>query len=132
MKIKGERDQIVQSPLGKKRLDNTGAAIGAARMKADEAYGAIPLLLKEYINNNSESAWSKIRVRIDNVYRTVSHALEALDAEESFSNEISNLLKSGKKLCFTKPKPMRAPTKQRPTTAMVIQRCRMQVERKER
>ena len=32
----------VQSPIGKKQLDNSGSAIGAARMNPEEGYGAIP------------------------------------------------------------------------------------------
>ena len=90
----------VQSSIGEYRLDNSGAAIGAARMDPAKAYGAIPLLLQEYINTGSEDAWQEIRGRIDNIYLTVSSAMEALDSEEPFSAEVKKLLESGKKLFF--------------------------------
>jgi hypothetical protein len=91
---------VVQSPIGKRQIDNTGAAIGVARMNPAEAYDAIPLLLKEYINSNSEIAWEEIKSRIDKVYITVSSALEALDAEAPFSLDVMNLVRTGKKLFF--------------------------------
>jgi len=84
MKKKTKSGQMVQSPIGKRRLDNAGAAVGAARMNPDRAYGAIPMLLKEYIDDGSENAWREIRLRIDNIYDTVSNAMEALDGEVSF------------------------------------------------
>jgi hypothetical protein len=98
--IKDKMNRSVQSPLGKKQLDSTGAAIGAARMNPSEGYGANPILLKEYIDNGSEHAWREIRLRINNVYLTVSNAMEALDAEQPFSGDILQLLETGKKLLF--------------------------------
>ena len=67
MKTRVKLGCMVQSPIGRKRLDCTGAAIGAARMNPAQGYSAIPLLLKEYIDSGSESAWREIRQRIDNV-----------------------------------------------------------------
>ena len=100
MKIRARLGHMIQSPIGKRRLDNTGATIGAARMNPDKAYGAIPMLLKEYIDHGSENAWREIRERIDNVYITVSNAMEALDAEEPFFRNIVKLLEAGGKLFF--------------------------------
>jgi hypothetical protein len=90
----------VQSSIGENRLDSNGAAIGAARMDPANAYGAIPLLLQDYINRGSESSWQEILRRIDNVYLTVSKAMDELDIEEPFSGEVKKLVESGKKLFF--------------------------------
>ena len=103
MKMKAKSGQMVQSPIGKRRLDNTDAAVGAARMNPDRAYGAISMLLKEYIDNGSENAWREIQLRIDDIYDTVSNAMEALDGEVSFSEDIIKHLEARKKLLF-KPK----------------------------
>ncbi len=107
--MKSKSGQMVQSPIGKRRLDCTGAAIGAARMNPDTAYGAISTLLKEYIDNGSENAWSEIQQRIDNIYEAVSIAMEALDGEISFSGDIMKHLDMGKKLLF-KPNMVSLPT----------------------
>lgn len=109
MKMKSKSGQMVQSPIGKRRLDTTGAAIGAVRMNPDIAYGAIPMLLKEYIDNGSDNAWGEIRLRIDNIYDTISNTMEALDSEVSFSGDIIEHLKAGKKLLF-KPNLVSLPT----------------------
>ncbi|MFC1958297.1 DUF362 domain-containing protein, partial [Chloroflexota bacterium] len=107
MKTKLER--VVESPLGRKQLDSTGAAIGASRVNPDNVYGPIPMLLKEYINEGSEKAWDEIGQRIDNVYFAVSTAMEALDSEEPFSAEVSELVAAGKLLLF-KPNLVTLPT----------------------
>ncbi len=109
MKKKTKSGQMVRSPIGKRRLDNTGAAVGAARMNPDRAYGAISMLLKEYIDSGSENAWREIRLRIDNIYDTVSNAMEALDGEVSFAGDIIKHLEAGKKLLF-KPNLVSLPT----------------------
>lgn len=109
MKMKAKSGQMVQSPIGKRRLDNTGAAVGAARMNPDRAYGAISMLLKEYIDSGSETAWREIELRIDNIYDTVSNAMEALDGEVSFSEDVIKHLEAGKKLLF-KPNMVSLPT----------------------
>ncbi|MGD1120273.1 MAG: DUF362 domain-containing protein [Dehalococcoidales bacterium] len=91
---------FVQSPIGKKRLDSTGSAVGAARMDPAETYIYIAKLLQEYINTGSAPAWQKIRQRIDAIYLTVSMALEALEAASPFLAEIQRQVSAGKKLIF--------------------------------
>src|SRR5271169_1921673 len=98
MNIGSKQPQIVDSPIGKKALDSTGSAVAAARMDPLKAYCGTPLLLQEYINTGSETAWSEIRERIDNIFNTVSHALETLEREDSFSKEIQRQINSGKRL----------------------------------
>jgi hypothetical protein len=100
VKNKEKITQTVESSIGKIRLDNSGSPIGAARMDPAEAYGAIPMLLKEYIDSGSEKTWDEIRRRIDNIYQAVSASLEALDAETSFSKDAKIFVKAGKKLFF--------------------------------
>ncbi len=92
--------RLVKSPTGKKPLDNTGSAVGAARMDPAETYIYMAKLLQEYINTGSGPVWQKIRQGIDKIYVTVSAAIEALEAESPFLAEIKRQVSSGKKLFF--------------------------------
>ncbi len=98
--MKAKSVDAVLTLVGKRRLDSSGAVVGAACMDPQNAYGAVPLLLKEYINNGSEKAWAEICQRVDNVYVAVSRAMEVLDSETSFSAEVLERLKTGQKLLF--------------------------------
>lgn len=98
--MKAKSVDAVLTPVGKRRLDSSGAVIGAARMDPQNAYGAVPLLLKDYINSGSEKAWAEICRRVDNVCVAVSRAMEVLDSETSFSAEVLERLKTGQKLLF--------------------------------
>jgi hypothetical protein len=100
MSMPTKKANIVKSPIGKKPLDNTGSAVGAARMDPAETYIYIAGLLQEYINTGSAPAWQKIRQRIDAIYLTVSAALEALEAASPFLAEIQRQVVAGKKLFF--------------------------------
>jgi hypothetical protein len=88
------------SLIGKKPLDNTGSAIGAARMNPENTFKRITDLLQDYINNNNERAWQEIRKITDDVYTTVAAAMEALEAAAPFSPVVLQELKTGKKLFF--------------------------------
>ena len=46
----------VDSPVGEVSLDATGSPVTVARMDAGQAYGGIPELLKEHINNGDTQA----------------------------------------------------------------------------
>jgi hypothetical protein len=107
--MNGKTAVRVQSPIGHKQVDNNGSAVGTARMNPAEGYGPVPKLLQEYIDTGSEKAWQEIFRRIDNVYATVSSALESLDAEAPFSGEVRKQVESGKKLFF-KPNLVVQPT----------------------
>lgn len=100
MSKRAKSGDTVNTPLGKRRLDTEGSAIGAARMNPADAYGAVPLLLKEYLDKGSESAWRDIGRRIDNIYTAVSAAIDALEAEVSFSSEIKKRINAGQYLFF--------------------------------
>lgn len=88
------------SPVDKLQVDSRGAAIGAARMNPELAYSAVPLLLKEVIDSENIEAWDKIRTRIDAIYECMTSALDALDAEVSFSHNITYRVGQGQKLVF--------------------------------
>jgi hypothetical protein len=90
----------VQSPLGEKSLDNTGSAIGAARMDPAKTYFYTAKLLQEFINTGSKPAWEKIRQAIDGIYETVATALEALETESPFLADIKKQVATGKRLFF--------------------------------
>jgi hypothetical protein len=98
--MKISADRLVNSPIGKKPLDSAGSAIGAARMNPAETYIYIAKLLQEYINTGTESAWQKIRQRIDDIYLATSAALETLEAESPFLAEIKKQVLAGKILLF--------------------------------
>lgn len=90
----------VNSPIGKARLDSSGAAIGAVRMDPELSYIGIPMLLKEVIDHASDQAWSRIKEKIDYTFTCMSHALDALEAETSFSDEVKARADRGQKLLF--------------------------------
>ncbi len=53
--------KIVNSAIGKYPLDSSGSPIGASRIDPSHTFGAISILLKEYIDNGSEKAWKEIK-----------------------------------------------------------------------
>ncbi|MEE8398730.1 MAG: hypothetical protein V3S89_06975, partial [Desulfobacterales bacterium] len=81
-------------------IDNSGVAIGAARMDPSLSYTAIPGLLKDVINHNDEEAWGQIRSHIDYTYRGLSCAMGALEAETGFSRKILERIERGQNLLF--------------------------------
>jgi len=98
--IEGSVERMVNSPPGKMKPDSSGSAIGAARMDPAETYGFIAKQLQEYINSGSDSAWQKIRLRVDEIYKTAGTALDTLEAESPFMAEIKRQVSAGKKLLF--------------------------------
>jgi hypothetical protein len=101
MSAKRKKDVIiVQTPIGKKSLDNTGPTIGAARMDPSETFVFMAKLLQDYINNGSESAWQEIRHHTDEIYRTVGTALAALETESPFLDDVKKQVSAGKRLFF--------------------------------
>ena len=90
----------VNSPIGTTPLDSGGAAVGVVRMNPDLAYGRVPGLLQEYIESGSGKTWEDIRSCLDNLYRAVGSAMEALEAVEPFSKDILRSVEEGQKLLF--------------------------------
>ncbi len=91
---------VIDSPIGKVQPDRQGAAIGAVRMNPDLAYAEIPLLLKKFMKDKDENAWSDIMSRIDYIYDCLKCALDALEAEVSFASEVKTRVKKGQNLLF--------------------------------
>ena len=91
---------VVDSPVGKAQLDGDGSAIGAVRMNPELSYSGVPLLLKEVIDQESQEAWGKIRTKIDYTYACLTQALDALESENSFGNDVKTRVDRGQKLLF--------------------------------
>lgn len=89
---------VVTSPVGKAKLDCGGSAIGAVRMNPELSYSEVPMLLKEVIDHQSEGAWAQIKTRIDYTYACLTHALDALEGETSFCQEVKTRVEKGQKL----------------------------------
>ncbi len=90
----------VDSPVGKAQLDNGGSAIGVVRVNPESSYPGIPLLLKEVIDRDNGEAWAKIKAKIDYTYDCLVSALDSLEGENSFYQEVKKRAESGQKLLF--------------------------------
>ena len=91
---------VVDSQLGKKKLDSEGAAIAGVRMNVSQAYTGVPGLLQKFINDNDAAAWAEILNKIDDIYDQIDGSLGALDRETGFAGEVQARVRSGKKLLF--------------------------------
>ena len=58
---------IVDSPIGKQRIDDSGPPVGVVRMDVSKSYSGIGELLQKYINHSDLEAWEKIKTKIDSV-----------------------------------------------------------------
>jgi hypothetical protein len=90
----------VNSPIGRRKLDATGSAVGVVRMDAARSYAGTGELLQDYINQSNEGAWQKIKARIDYTYENLDLALALLDAETGFGRETRARVAKGQKLLF--------------------------------
>ena len=100
MPLNDSKATIVDSYLGRIKVDSEGSAISAVRMDPSKAYSLIPSLLEKYIDNNDSLAWTEIIDKIDYIYSNLDYALVGLDRETDFIGKIQSQLKSGKKLLF--------------------------------
>lgn len=98
--MKNAREMLIDSPLGQEMIDAAGSPVGVVRMDVNGSYAGIGDLLKEYINNDSEDAWNRIKAKIDFTYENIDQALAPLEAETGFSGEIGKRLEKGQKLLF--------------------------------
>lgn len=94
------KDEVVDSQLGKRKIDSEGAPISGIRMDASRAYAGIPVLLQKVINENDMTAWVEIANKIDYIYNNIDCALTELDRETGFSIEVRSQINLGKKLLF--------------------------------
>jgi hypothetical protein len=94
-KVKGAE---VDSATGRCRTDETGSAVGVARMNTADSYQGIGELLQKYIDQSSNSAWQEIKAKIDYTYEALDLALAPFEEETGFDREIRARLARGKKL----------------------------------
>lgn len=118
--------EVVDSPLGKRKIDSDGAPISGMRMEVYKAYSGVPGLLQKVINEGAASAWTgitgsyggipglpgdvitkgdsaawkEIKNKIDYIYNNLDYILAGLDRESGFAGEVQSQIKSGKKLLF--------------------------------
>ncbi len=90
----------VKSAIGRRNVDSKGSAVGVVRMDVNRSYAGIGELLQNYIDRSDESAWEKIRAKIDYTYEKLDLALAPLEAETGFSRQIRSRIKRGQKLLF--------------------------------
>jgi hypothetical protein len=100
--IQGEfpRGALVDSPIGKKRVDAEGAPISGVKMDVSKAYAGVPGLLQKVINDNDSEAWAEILNKIDYIYDNLDHSLAGLDKETRFVRQVQSQISSEKKLFF--------------------------------
>ena len=90
----------VASPIGKQRIDDSGAPVGVVRMDVSKSYSGIGELLQKYINHSDLEAWEKIKTKIDYTFEKLGFALEPLEAETGFSKPIKAGIARGQRLLF--------------------------------
>jgi hypothetical protein len=91
---------VVESPIGKHKIDSDGAPVGVAHMDADRSYAGTGELLQNFISGSDPESWNKIKDKIDYTYRGLGFALTALETETGFGGELESRLKRGQKLLF--------------------------------
>jgi len=91
---------MIDSPIGKQEIDSSGSPVGVVRMDPDMSYTNTGELLQKYINEEDQAAWDTIKSKIDYTYANLDYALQALEQESGFSQEIHARLKKGQKLFF--------------------------------
>ncbi len=90
----------LDSPIGKQRIDDSGAPVGVARMDVSKSYSGIGELLQKYINLSDLEAWEKIKTKIDYTFEKLGFSLAPLEAETGFSKPIKARIARGQKLLF--------------------------------
>ncbi len=91
---------LLDTPLGQRKVDSEGAPICGVRMDVASAYAGIPALLQKVIDHSDATAWAEILSKIDYIYAHPDHALGNLDRETGFAAELHSRTKSGKKLLY--------------------------------
>ena len=95
-----KQGMVVDSPIGKARLDSSGSAISAVRMNPESSYSEIPGLLKEVIDQGSSEVWARIKDRTDYTYACLGDAMDGLEGEIGFAEEVRARVAKGQKLLF--------------------------------
>lgn len=74
--------------------------MGVVRLDPFKSYPGTGALLQTYINEGKPEAWDEIRKKIDYTHDCLDLALEPLEAETGFGDEIQTRLTNGQKLLF--------------------------------
>jgi hypothetical protein len=99
-RMRARKGMPVNSPIGRRKIDSTGSAVGVVRMDANKSYAGIGELLQDYINRSDQGAWETIKAKIDYTYENLDLALAPLDAETGFGDKIKSSIEKGQKLLF--------------------------------
>ncbi|AKB80206.1 hypothetical protein MSHOH_3723 [Methanosarcina horonobensis HB-1 = JCM 15518] len=94
------KGEIVNSQLGKIKVDSEGSPVAGSRMDTSKAYSGVPGLLKKVINENDKAAWAKIVEKVDYIYSNLDYSLGGLDRETGFASQVKSQIRAGKKLLF--------------------------------
>ncbi|HSR11426.1 MAG TPA: DUF362 domain-containing protein, partial [Thermodesulfobacteriota bacterium] len=91
---------LMETPLGKQKVDNSGPPVAVVRLDAAKSYSGTAELLQKTINDSDPESWGTIKSKIDYTVQHLGAALEALDAETGFGRLVRNEVDKGKKLLF--------------------------------
>ena len=92
---------ILDSPIGKQTVNQSGSVVGVVRVEAAKSYSGMGGLLQEYLNNSSPGAWDKIRAKIDYTYENHRFRVGAFRRRRLDSGkEIQSRIEKGQKLFF--------------------------------
>lgn len=91
---------MVDTPIGRQRVDDSGSPVGVVRMEVNKSYTGIDALLQQYINHSDAGAWKAIKTKIDYMFEQLGFALGPLEAETGFSGQIKDRIARGQKLLF--------------------------------
>lgn len=91
---------IVDSQLGRRKIDCEGSPVSGVRMDVSKAYNGVPVLLQKVINENDTASWKKIVEKIDYIYTNLDYSLGGLDKETGFASQVKSQVQAGKKLVF--------------------------------
>ena len=92
-------DITVKSDMGEISLDNSGAAIGAARVSPEKSYIGSPALLKKVIEEDDREAWAEIKAKIDYTYENMDKAMSALDQAEGLLQDVQARIRRARSCC---------------------------------
>lgn len=78
---------VVDSQLGKRRIDFERSPIAGSRIYVSKAYNGVPGLLQKVINENDTAAWAEIIEKIDYIYASLDSSLARLDQKTGFASQ---------------------------------------------
>lgn len=96
----GEKNLIVNSPIGRQEIDHLGPPVGVVRMDVERAYAGTGELLRKWINESDTESWNQIKRKIDYIYRCLDLMLSPLNGETGFGRIMEAGLQEGRKLLF--------------------------------